>query len=76
MKYTIRIKHSAEKELNKIPLEDYKRIAGHIFLLEDNPRPMNSRKLKDKIYRIRVGNYRVIYSIDDTYKIVEVLKVG
>jgi mRNA interferase RelE/StbE len=76
MKYTIKIKKSAEKELNVLPLKIYKQIASHIFMLENNPRPLNSAKLKDNVYRIRVGDYRIVYLIDDKNKIIEIIKLG
>ena len=73
MKYTIKIKKSAEKELNVLPLKIYKQIASHIFMLENNPRPLNSAKLKDNVYS---GDYRIVYLIDDKNKIVEIIKLG
>ncbi len=75
MKYITKIKRSAEKELDKIPLKVYRQIAKHIFALGTNPRPSGIKKLKEGIYRIRVGDYRIVYSIDDTTKIVEIIKV-
>lgn len=75
MNYVIKIKNSAEKDLNKFPLKIYKQIASHIFLLGNNPRPVNSKKLKERVYRIRVGDYRVVYTINDEDKLVEIMKV-
>ena len=76
MRYTIKIKKSAEKELDVLPLKIYKQIASRIFMLENNPRPLNSAKLKDNLYRIRVGDYRIGYLIDDKNKIIEIIKLG
>ena len=76
MKFELRIKRSVEKELNKIPFNFYTKIANFIFLLANNPYSSKSKKLKENIYRIRVGNYRVIYSINKLDKTVVITKVG
>ncbi|MEW6556574.1 MAG: type II toxin-antitoxin system RelE/ParE family toxin [Elusimicrobiota bacterium] len=76
MSYRITIKPSAEKELNKYSLKIYEQIVPHIFSLQNNPRPFNYKKLKSNIYRVRSGDYRIIYTIDDINKIVEVTKVA
>jgi len=76
-KYRIEIKRSAVKELKKYPSKDLKRILGKIGKLSDNPRPPDSKKLTgDEKYRIRYGNYRILYSIEDNILIVYVVKVG
>lgn len=64
MKYQIRFKNSAYKELFKLPKDAIRRISLAIDELENNPRPMGGKKLKGSevdLWRIRVGNYRVIY---------------
>ena len=76
-KYKIEIKKSAVKELEAIPTKDLKRIIARIQELTDNPRPLGCIKLSDKErYRIRVGDYRILYSIDDVILIVFVVKIG
>ncbi|MFH1416050.1 MAG: type II toxin-antitoxin system RelE/ParE family toxin [Elusimicrobiota bacterium] len=76
MKYELKIKHSAEKELNKIPLNAYERISKHIFLLAEKPYPKGCMKLREGIYRIRIGNYRVVYSVDKKNAGLTIIKVG
>ncbi|MCX7716119.1 MAG: type II toxin-antitoxin system RelE/ParE family toxin [Endomicrobia bacterium] len=44
--------------------------------MSDNPRPLGVKKLKEKVYRIRVGDYRIVYFVDDTEKVVTILKIG
>lgn len=66
MKYKVSIESSVLKVLKKIPLKDYKRISKAIDSLENNPRPKSTKKLKDReAWRIRVGDYRIIYEIKD-----------
>lgn len=75
--YSILIKKSAEKELRAVPKETRRRIVMKIRQLGLSPRPKGSEKLSGKtIYRIRQGDYRVIYSIDDASKAITVEKVG
>lgn len=72
-KYSISFKSSAAKELKKLPLELQHRIARTIEKLIEDPRYRGVIKLKgnDNLYRCRVGEYRVVYNIDEsTQKIV------
>jgi mRNA interferase RelE/StbE len=76
-KYKIVMKQSAVKELNKIPAKDLKKIASKIESLSTNPRPMGCEKLSAlERYRIRQGNYRILYSIEDDILTVYVVKIG
>ena len=76
MKYTVTVKPRAEKELINLPGQDYKRIMLRIRALEENPRPSGVIKLKTKNnWRIRVGEFRVIYEINDAVKLVEIVDV-
>jgi mRNA interferase RelE/StbE len=75
--YSVLIKPSAAKEMENIPKRDLQRIVKRIRLLADNPRPVGSEKLSgDEKYRIRQGDYRVVYAIDDQSGTVVVVKVG
>jgi mRNA interferase RelE/StbE len=75
--YKIIFKKSAVKELNDIPKKDMLRIIKRIQSLGDNPRPAGSEKLADQeCYRIRQGNYRVIYIIDDINLAIDIFKIG
>ena len=76
-KYKIRIKKSAEKELSKIPEKELLKILDKIKSLSDDPHPTGSIKLTNQEkYRVRVGNYRILYQIEDNILTVFVVKVG
>lgn len=75
--YKVFIKRSAEKELRALPRVDLSRVARRIVALAADPRPAGCEKLSvDERYRVRQGDYRIVYSIDDGEKRVEVVKVG
>ncbi len=75
-KYNILIKKSAKKELLRIPKSDVKRIITSINSLKKDPRPLGSKKLTNQEkYRIRQGNYRILYTIDDAIVTVVVVKI-
>ena len=75
--YKIEIKKSAAKELSKLPKKELTKIIDKIQLLSDEPRPSGCKKLSgEEKYRIRSGNYRILYSIEDDVLIVYVVKVG
>lgn len=77
--YTVKFKPSALKELNELSNRDVKKIIEKIAKLENEPRPVNCKKLagsNENLYRIRIGVYRVIYNIDDGIKIVNIRDVG
>jgi len=76
-KYKIEIKESAVKELNSIPKKDLKKIVQKIRSLSDNPRPNGCVKLSGRErYRIRQGDYRILYSIENEILVVYVMKIG
>lgn len=76
--YKIYFKKSAAKELSRLPIAIIKRVQKVVINLENNPVPNNSRKLVGfkGLYRIRVGDYRVIYLVERTVKIVTITKIG
>ena len=75
--YNLLIKASAAKELEALPRKDRTRIAAKIEGLADNPRPPGSEKLSgEEKYRLRQGDYRVLYSIQDTSTTVTIVKIG
>jgi mRNA interferase RelE/StbE len=76
--YRIEITSSAEKEMDKLSADVHKRVANKILELENNPRPPRiSQKLVAPFegYRLRIGNYRVLYVIDEKKKKVVVYSV-
>ncbi len=75
--YELLFKESVWKDLKKIPKRDLKRILSRVEKLGDDPRPMGCEKLTgDELYRVRQGNYRIVYSIQDNELTVWVIKVG
>jgi mRNA interferase RelE/StbE len=74
--YEIEITHRAKRELDKLPLKDFKQIDTVIWALTKEPRPQGVKKLKKAIYRIRTGDWRIIYTVFDKDKLVIVGKVA
>ena len=76
-KYKITVKKSAAKELQDIPKKDLRKIIKRIRSLAGHPRPVGSQKLSAQDqYRVRQGDYRIVYSIDDEGLIVDIVKIG
>ena len=67
-------KKSARKELSKLDKKLGQRILNKVMLLENNPYPTGNKKLEDG-YRIRIGNYRVVYTINKEAKKIIVIKI-
>ncbi|HAH26259.1 MAG TPA: type II toxin-antitoxin system mRNA interferase toxin, RelE/StbE family [Prolixibacteraceae bacterium] len=77
MKYTLLVERYAQKQILKLDKKVIPTIKKAILGLADNPRPQGYLKLKgEEAYRIRVGNYRIIYEIDNGKLIVIVVTVG
>ncbi|MGF1677470.1 MAG: type II toxin-antitoxin system RelE/ParE family toxin [Rivularia sp. (in: cyanobacteria)] len=76
--YQVALTKSATKELNKLPTDIKNRIDAKILTLASNPRLSGVKKLKgiENTYRVRVGEYRVVYEIYDDVLLVTVIKVG
>ena len=77
--YSLSIKPSAAKELKAISDKaTLTRLIEKIKSLATQPRPIGSEKLagRPNLYRVRQGNYRVIYSVDDEKRVVDVVKAG
>ena len=77
--YQIVVKPSARKELKKLPVSIGTLIAEKIDSLANNPRPEGCKKLvnnKEELWRVRVGDYRILYTIDDRIRIVDIHHVG
>lgn len=78
-RYSLRIKSSATKEINNVgQKKDRQRIVADIQSLADSPRPRGCEKLAGVLggYRIRVGQYRIVYSVDDRELVVVIVRVG
>ncbi len=77
MAYRITIKKKAIRALENVNEPYYSRIKKAIYSLADEPRPIGYAKLKGKdSYRIRVGDYRIIYDIYDNILAVDVINLG
>ena len=76
-RFDIEFRRSVEKELKSIPKKDQIRILKRIDDLATEPRPPSCKKLSgQERYRIRQGNYRVLYEIQDVRLVVVIVKVG
>lgn len=75
--YEIEFRPAALRELRKIDRSTQPRIQGAITLLAQDPRPPASRQLRGRDgYRLRVGDYRIIYTIDDGVLLIVVITIG
>jgi len=75
--YSIFFRKSVSKDLETVPKKDVERIISRIKSLADNPCPPGHEKLSgEERYRVRQGNYRIVYSIQDDERTVWIVKVG
>jgi mRNA interferase RelE/StbE len=74
--YKISVRGKAKKQILQISPPHFQRIKNQIDKLRENPRPNGAKKLKGESgYRIRVGNYRILYEIDDKAKLLIIYRV-
>ena len=78
VKYSLEIKQSAQKELDALDDALFNRIDRKILVLAENPRPAGCKKLKGykDQWRVRVGDWRVVYIVDNTAKLVSVTRIA
>lgn len=78
MLYTVKFTHHAARSFRKLSRDVQTRLSPSIESLKDNPRPPGSEKLKgsDDAYRIRVGDYRILYEVRDKELIVYIIETG
>jgi mRNA interferase RelE/StbE len=76
--YSIEVSATAERQIRKLGRVDQVRVLRAIRALSTDPRPPGCRKLSghDDVFRVRVGRYRVLYSIEEARLVIIVLKVG
>ncbi len=76
--YEILLARQAERDLRRLPAEIFQRVVRDLKELTQNPRPPGCRKLtgSQNDYRVRVGDYRILYEINDEDRKVQVLRVG
>lgn len=75
--YRLNIKRSAEKDLQRLPPKIFQRINSRILLLREEPYPSGVKMLKGNFngWRIRVGDYRVVYTLDEELKTITIIRV-
>ena len=79
MRYRVELRPSALRDLRKLPAEARARLSPRIDALADDPRARGTKALKGQLKgmgRLRVGDYRVTFVVDDTQRTVEVLRAG
>jgi mRNA interferase RelE/StbE len=77
MSYRVIATQSAQREIAKLPKDIQRRITEHFPLLEANPRPNGAIKLEGSdVYRLPVGDYRIIYTIEDDIVTVTIIRVA
>jgi mRNA interferase RelE/StbE len=75
--YRLLIKPSAAKELEALPTRDRRRVVRRVRALAEDPRPPGAEKLRGiELYRVRQGDYRVLYEIADAERAITVIKIG
>lgn len=75
--YRIELRRKAQRSLDKLPKDDFTAIIEAVRSLADLPRPKGIEKIKSAgLWRIRYGDYRIVYSIDDDNKTVSILRIG
>lgn len=75
--YRLQVKRTAEVDLNRLPSPIFDRINERLLALKDEPRPQGVVKLRGSTdaWRIRVGDYRVVYQVDDDQRLVVIVRV-
>lgn len=73
--HNVQLARSAVRDLDEICEPDLSRLRSRILSLGHNPRPQGSLKLKDTLHRVRVGDWRILYAIDDKQRTVIILRV-
>jgi mRNA interferase RelE/StbE len=77
MNYTVELLPAAVRQLRRLPAATRARIVARLAELETNPRPPGAVKLaNEELWRIRVGDYRIIYEIHDDRLLVLVVRIG
>ncbi|MFT4554261.1 MAG: mRNA interferase RelE/StbE [Chlamydiales bacterium] len=76
--YNVNISPAAEKQIKALPKREQTKIIKRVYKLADNPLPQGVKKLKgvDSLYRIRQGDWRIVYTIEDKKLSILVVKVG
>jgi mRNA interferase RelE/StbE len=78
MAYRVDLTPAAERNLDRLPRDVQERVVPALMALENEPRPRDCKKLKPPLdgYRIRIGDYRVLYVVDDSAHLVAITKIA
>jgi mRNA interferase RelE/StbE len=76
MAYNLKLHRDVEKQLQRIPKKQRERLVAAMRSLRENPRPQGAVKLMDQLYRLRKGEYRIVYAVFDEQAAVVVSKVA
>ncbi|PYI43568.1 MAG: type II toxin-antitoxin system mRNA interferase toxin, RelE/StbE family [Verrucomicrobia bacterium] len=77
MSWTVEVQRPAEKELAALPLQARERVASALRAMEDDPFPHGDKKLKARDgYRVRVGDYRILFTVNRAARLVRVGAIG
>jgi mRNA interferase RelE/StbE len=75
--YRVDLRRHSQKSLEKIPTHERLKIIAALLELEQNPRPRGMEKVRRTgLWRIREGDYRIIYNIDDEEKLITIVRIG
>lgn len=75
--YRIFFARSARRELEHLPKQDIQRIVKRLQQFASQPRPPSCHKLSStNLYRIRQGDYRILYAVDDGKRLIDIIKIG
>jgi mRNA interferase RelE/StbE len=76
--YEVVLTQTAEKELQRLPYRVIEKVIAVLKSLEENPRPAGCKKLKGykNLWRIRLGDYRIIYVIEDVIMLIDIREIG
>ena len=76
MLHRLRVTGTARREFRRLPIRVKERVRATVEALADDPRPQGCKKLRGVgAYRVRVGDYRVIYDVDDVAQVVTILRI-
>lgn len=78
MAYKLEILPAAKRQLDRLPADARRRVSEAVNRLGENPRPAGVKKLagEESLYRVRAGDYRIVYRIEDNRLLVLLLKIG
>jgi mRNA interferase RelE/StbE len=75
--YRIELRRKVQQSLDKLPKRDFEAVLESVKDLANSPRPKGVEKIKSAgLWRVRQGDYRVVYSIDDKQQVVTILRIG